>query len=484
MEKRNRVMFFILLALVIAILLLNISMHEPIKNIATIIFFGFPTLIFAYIFIFIKRSLNSISMYVLVINSFLMLNVLLFLTPRFDTLLFVFLVLTVCTVYQKKAIIVISTLLSNITLLWFYLIYKNTIFINELDIPIVYFFFILLMMGVFMFYQASISESNRLMAEENEKSSSEKNEKLLDALNGIGTSVQVLDSFSKDINEKVVQTKNASESITENYQNVSENIVKQTNGINEINQNTAEIYNNIQHVSYSAESLKNSSNKTRNLTADGYKNVEQLIKSTSNVSVSVENSFDVMKELENKMSDVYQILESINDVSNQTNLLALNASIEAARAGEHGRGFMVVADEVKKLSVHTNSLTSQVQSILGNFKEQIHATTEYIETGIKEIKTNEAFLSKVKKLFDEIKYLTEEVSEQSELIESMINKVTESTSLVSDEVRFLNQLSDDTSLNSSSILGEIKKQNVSILYITGQLQLLEKQTNDLKKFIE
>ncbi len=61
---------------------------------------------------------------------------------------------------------------------------------------------------------------------------------------------------------------------------------------------------------------------------------------------------------------ISHLMNSITNIAKQTNLVALNASIEAARAGEHGRGFEIVAQEIRNLSVGSSDAALKVREAI------------------------------------------------------------------------------------------------------------------------
>ena len=103
--------------------------------------------------------------------------------------------------------------------------------------------------------------------------------------------------------------------------------------------------------------------------------IQQIIE-TSKDSTHVLHGID---DVVGQMSKVEALLGDIRGIANQTNLLALNAAIEAARAGEAGRGFAVVADEVRNLSLTSNEFSVKISELVAEAMENIYKAKSRVE---------------------------------------------------------------------------------------------------------
>jgi len=74
------------------------------------------------------------------------------------------------------------------------------------------------------------------------------------------------------------------------------------------------------------------------------------------------------------IEELSQMASDVGAIAQQTNLLAINAAIEAARAGDAGRGFGVLAQEVRRLSVQSGDTGKRIAGKVQAINEAILAT--------------------------------------------------------------------------------------------------------------
>lgn len=182
------------------------------------------------------------------------------------------------------------------------------------------------------------------------------------------SSIKLLE-LSKNIAE-------SSEEIVTTVEDIAQGSNKQAEGA----QKSVEIYDKFENeLINTIEALNKVGDTTHNavnVLEESSNVISNLNISTHNNSKTIDKVAKTVMELSNSTKEVMGILNNIDQITKQTNLLALNASIEAARAGEYGKGFSVVASEIRKLALESETASVNIKNILNDVSSLIQHSME------------------------------------------------------------------------------------------------------------
>lgn len=186
----------------------------------------------------------------------------------------------------------------------------------------------------------------------------------------------------------------------------------------------------------------------------GIQNVEELTRCNQITIEKMENSYKTIINLEEQSKKVFEIVNTINDISSKTKMLSLNAGIEAARSGEQGRGFSVVAKSIGDLASDSATATLNIEQIIQEFCTEIENMVKDMMQMKADISNQSEAVTEVGHIFTGFEEMNgriaDSVTEMEHMIQEMYqinNSIAKAVDRISDISKNTAQLTEKSSLS-------------------------------------
>ncbi len=275
---------------------------------------------------------------------------------------------------------------------------------------------------------------------------------------------------SKVLGSSTEQSVDAFEQLVLSIEEIAEGTTEQAQDVQKSSSAMTLLSKRIQGVMIKSETIFLHNKHAKEMIQAATSTIERL-NTTMTSSVQISQAIKSrINELSMLTHNIETVMKLVDDISEQTNLLALNASIEAARAGERGRGFVVVAQEVKKLAEKSKDSMVDIKKMINTIEDKTKVTTDLVEESTdvfdkQEETVKETYsivlniISNLKNMDVELSDVSTQMKEMQSLKDQMVDKmnniamVTEESAACTQEVSAVS-VAQKTYIESLKVLAD------------------------------
>lgn len=191
-----------------------------------------------------------------------------------------------------------------------------------------------------------------------------------------------------------------------------------------------------------------SANEVREVSEQGIEYMSQLIEKTNMTENMIRSMTEKVDNLKSRTTSIRQILDVLNNMTRQTNILSLNAAIEAARAGAAGKGFMVVADEIRKLAEQSKQSIEVVGQITEGIQNEVEDTVRVLSEAYPVFKEQIDSIKKADLIFKNVQGQMGEFIQHLDSATNSIQQLEQSQMTLSEAMSSVSAVSQQSSATS------------------------------------
>lgn len=283
---------------------------------------------------------------------------------------------------------------------------------------------------------------------------------LVSLISEIRTTTQQLNGQSQELLASSEQAQQNSTIITDAMNSSACSVNEQANLMQRANSHLNEMSANIQHISEGITAVSLVATETNQLSQSGNTLIDQTLSQMDEIHQTTEEIHAITLRLNQRSQEINKIMTVITDISEQTNILALNAAIEASRANEHGEGFLVVAEEVRRLSDNIQVAIQQVSTIIGELQTDSNDSVEKVTVGQSAVKKGVSLLAETRNSFEAISTTVSKTAVQSQTLKEENESIKNELTMLVEEIEHVTLLAEQISSSSQMVASSGEEQQL------------------------
>ena len=476
--NRNKLAVTLLWCSIIFGFVAALTNNTPIRELVSLVVIGVLCATMAT-YLTYKRKFEGQVKYIMLVGISVLAYFLISASQSIGDYLLLYYSLAFITLYHEPKLILAVGVVNIIFTNYFYITYSETMF-KGIETGQLFDLNLYLILTTFVLsFQSKIGANMRKVLEANNKKSEQDNLQLETMLGHTENTIQTLNGFSGTLIDNVNTINKVSSEITSSFTEIASSIDVQAQSANDINELVSKNNNEILSVSRASTNMRQMSSVMVEASAKGRKEVGILKSEFSKVDTDINETVDLVNDLDKQANLIGDILNTINQIAHQTNLLALNAAIEAARAGEQGRGFAVVAEEIGKLAEVSGKSTEEVSTILNEIQTKVENTKSKVYGVQGSFESSKIATANVEQAFDLVNKNTKDVLVDASDIEDRIKGLQDNSNMIVRETVSISGVTQETAASVEEINERVIGQNELIGSIVHSFKSIEGLMDEL-----